>query len=100
VEGAEGPHLLVAAESWSPGWRISIKGHNTDKVTHLRVNGFENGWLVPLRGTYDARLFYGPERYAQAALWTIPLYFFIAAGWIGQRFLPLLRRRLNGRRSS
>jgi hypothetical protein len=64
------------------------------------VNGFENGWLVPWRGNYDARLFYGPERYADAALWTIPLYLLLVVVWIGQTFLPLLRRRLNARRSS
>jgi hypothetical protein len=100
VQGAAGLHLLVAAESWAPGWRLTAKGHDAGEATHVRVNGYENGWLVPWRGDYDAKLFYAPERYARAALWSVPFYLLLALAWIAMRFLGVrklsvsLRRRL------
>jgi arabinofuranan 3-O-arabinosyltransferase len=65
VEGAERPFVLVAAETFAPGWRLERE--DAEAVKHFRVNGYANGWRVPWTGSYELTISYGPERYAQAA---------------------------------
>ncbi len=38
------PFILVFGESYHPEWSASLDGRT---LTHVQVNGFENGWLVP-----------------------------------------------------
>jgi arabinofuranan 3-O-arabinosyltransferase len=67
VRGAEEPFLLVAAETFAPGWRLERAGAAGAHVEHVRVNGYANGWRVPWRGSYELTVTYGPERLAQLA---------------------------------
>jgi arabinofuranan 3-O-arabinosyltransferase len=86
VTNARRPFLLVAAETYAPGWRVEAKGRSSNGVEHLRVNGYANGWRIPWKGTYDITIKYGPERYAQLArradLVLIPLS---VLGWLAWR---------------
>ena len=65
VEGAERPFVLVAAETFAPGWKLERE--DAKAVEHFRVNGYANGWRVPWSGSYELTITYGPERLAQAA---------------------------------
>jgi arabinofuranan 3-O-arabinosyltransferase len=38
------PFVLVFGESYHPEWTARYHGRT---LTHVRINGFENGWLVP-----------------------------------------------------
>jgi arabinofuranan 3-O-arabinosyltransferase len=67
VEGADRPFLLVAAETFAPGWELEASGRDSVDVKHLRVNGYANGWRVPWTGSYELTISYGPERLAEAA---------------------------------
>jgi arabinofuranan 3-O-arabinosyltransferase len=67
VSGATGPFLMVLDESYAPGWRIEIPGRDTSAIQHVLVDGYANGWLIPWKGTYEVRLYYGPEAIARAA---------------------------------
>jgi arabinofuranan 3-O-arabinosyltransferase len=66
VRGARKPFLLVLSETFAPGWQLKGGGRGGARASHLRVNGYANGWRVPWRGSYDVELTYGPE---QPALW-------------------------------
>lgn len=93
VRGADHPFVLVAAETFAPGWKIETSGRDTGDVTHFRVNGYANGWRIPWTGSYELTISYRPERFAQAArrfdLVAIPLG--VLALFLG----PLLGRRKN-----
>jgi arabinofuranan 3-O-arabinosyltransferase len=94
VVDARRPFLLVAAETYAPGWRVESKGHSSRGVEHLRVNGYANGWRIPWKGTYDVTIKYRPEDTArlarQADLVLIPLSLLIGLGLEVRR---RLRRR-------
>ena len=79
VRHARGPFLLVAAETFAPGWRVEARDRKPRGVTHVRVNGYANGWRIPWRGSYDLTIAYGPERAARIArrldLIAVPLGF-------------------------
>jgi hypothetical protein len=85
VTRARRPFLLVANETYAPGWRIEARGHSSEGVEHVRVNGYANGWRIPWTGTYDVKITYGPERLAQAArrfdLVLIPLSLLLWFAW-------------------
>jgi arabinofuranan 3-O-arabinosyltransferase len=67
VQGADHPFVLVAAETFAPGWRIEAAGRDSGEITHFRVNGYANGWRIPWTGSYELTISYGPERLARAA---------------------------------
>jgi len=67
VRGADGPFLLVAAETYADGWRIEARGRDASAARHLRVNGYANGWRIPWAGSYELTIRYGPERIATLA---------------------------------
>jgi arabinofuranan 3-O-arabinosyltransferase len=92
VVNARRPFLLVAAETYAPGWRVEAKGRGSDGVEHLRVNGYANGWRIPWEGTYDLTISYAPERLARLAgladLFLVPLSLMLFVGgriWTGRR---------------
>jgi hypothetical protein len=68
VQGARAAFLLVADETYSPGWHVEGP-RRPGRSEHLTVNGYANGWLVPWKGTYDLTIAYSPERYATIAGW-------------------------------
>ncbi len=98
VHDAGGPFLLVLSETLAPGWRVEAANRDAGSLTHLRVNGYANGWRVPWRGTYDLKITYRPER---LALWAsrgdlvlIPLALALSLAWWGiQRRRQLVRER-------
>jgi arabinofuranan 3-O-arabinosyltransferase len=47
VRSAKEPFLLVAAETFAPGWKLERSGGGGSSVEHVRVNGYANGWLIP-----------------------------------------------------
>jgi hypothetical protein len=67
VREARAPFLLVAAETFASGWRIDAPGRAAGSVTHVRVNGYANGWRIPWTGSYELTIEYGPERFARIA---------------------------------
>jgi arabinofuranan 3-O-arabinosyltransferase len=86
VTNARRPFLLVAAETYAPGWHIEADGRSSRGVEHLRVNGYANGWRVPWKGTYDVTITYRPERVARAARWFDVIFIPLSLmGWIGWR---------------
>jgi hypothetical protein len=92
VANARRPFLLVASETYAPGWRAHAAGRSSAGVEHLRVNGYANGWRIPWRGTYDLTLEYAPEQTARLArlgdLVLIPL---TVAAWLAWRLRARLR---------
>jgi hypothetical protein len=88
------PFLLVAAETYAPGWRVEAKGRSSNGVEHLPVNGYANGWRIPWKGTYDVTIKYRPEEAARLAreadLILIPLSLLVGLGLEARR---RLRRR-------
>jgi arabinofuranan 3-O-arabinosyltransferase len=66
VRDALAPFLLVLSETFASGWHLEGGSHGSARASHLRVDGYANGWRVPWRGSYDLKLTYGPE---QPALW-------------------------------
>ena len=60
VVGAERPFVLVAAETFAPGWRLERE--DARAVEHFKVNGYANGWRVPWTGSYELTISYRPER--------------------------------------
>jgi arabinofuranan 3-O-arabinosyltransferase len=67
IVDARRPFLLVAAETYAPGWHVDAKGRSSHGVKHLRVDGYANGWRIPWKGTYDLTISYAPERLARLA---------------------------------
>jgi len=82
VDGAKRPFLLVAAETYSEGWKLRVTGQDPVEAEHIRVNGYANGWLVPWTGSYFLTLEYEPERVARIArrvdLFVIPFGLMLA----------------------
>jgi hypothetical protein len=66
VRDARAPFLLVLSETFASGWHLESGTHGSSRASHLRVDGYANGWRVPWRGSYDLKVTYGPE---QSALW-------------------------------
>ena len=92
VVGAERPFVLVAAETFAPGWRLERE--DARAVEHFKVNGYANGWRVPWTGSYELTISYRPERVAQAArrldLIAVPI------GVLALVLGPIRRRRRSG----
>jgi arabinofuranan 3-O-arabinosyltransferase len=92
IENARRPFLLAVGETFAPGWRVEARARDATGLTHVRVNGYANGWRVPWRGTYDVTITYGPEQLARWAgrtdLVLIPLVLVL---WLGR--VAIVRRR-------
>jgi len=87
VDGAKQPFMLVAAEGYSPGWRLRRTDRDLPEPLHVKVNEYANGWLLPWKGSYDIVIEYGPERYARTARWTSLITIVALLGWILWRWL-------------
>jgi arabinofuranan 3-O-arabinosyltransferase len=66
VRDARAPFLLVLSETFASGWQLEGGNQGSARASHLRVDGYANGWRVPRRGSYDLKVTYGPE---QPAAW-------------------------------
>jgi arabinofuranan 3-O-arabinosyltransferase len=87
VEGAVRPFMLVAAEGYSPGWRLRRTDRDLPEPLQVEVNEYANGWLIPWKGSYDLVLEYGPERYARAGRWISLVTIVGLLAWILCRWL-------------
>ncbi len=61
--------LLVVAERQGPAGRCVLGGRDSSDLSHVTVNGYANGWLIPWKGSYELKIFYAPERYTRLARW-------------------------------
>jgi hypothetical protein len=83
VDGARRPFLLAVDETFAPGWHLEPGGRDSTGLTHVRVNGYANGWRVPWKGSYDLTVTYGPEQLARwAARIDLVLVSLVAAVWL------------------
>lgn len=67
VSGSGRPFLLVLAESFDPGWKLSNLPDDVS-ASHRRVDGYANGWLFDGVGSFDLTIEYSPARRARLAL--------------------------------
>jgi hypothetical protein len=65
VKNANGPHVLIFSENYSPGWQVT----GTDKVSknfiinHFSVNMFANAWyLADTPKDYELEINYRPQK--------------------------------------
>jgi arabinofuranan 3-O-arabinosyltransferase len=63
--GAGGPALLRVAESANAGWVATLDGQTLDPV---RVDGWQQGWMLPAGAGGTVTLVYAPSRTQQAGL--------------------------------
>jgi hypothetical protein len=83
VDGARRPFLLAVDETFAPGWHLETGGRDSTGLTHVRVNGYANGWRVPWKGSYDLTVTYGPEQLARwAGRIDLVLVLLVAAVWL------------------
>ena len=57
-----GTSILVLLQSFDPGWKLVIDGHDVPTSQHMLVNGYANGWVVSGIGTLSWSLTYAPQR--------------------------------------
>ncbi|MBT8223876.1 MAG: hypothetical protein HKP61_17010 [Dactylosporangium sp.] len=88
IRHAEGSFVLTLAESYASGWRLRGLPPGW-RATHLRVNGYANGWLVTGSGEASITIEYRPQRWARAAL---VASIGTGGGVLGVLLLPALRR--------
>jgi arabinofuranan 3-O-arabinosyltransferase len=85
IRRAREPFLLVLAETFAPGWRVTRRDGDSATAAHLRVNGYANGWVIPRTGSYELTIEYRPERLARFArrldLVAIPLGLLALIWW-------------------
>lgn len=83
VVGSTEPFLLVFSEGYAPGWRVESgdRRHSRD-APHVQVNGYANGWVIPWKGTYELRVSYEPERFAESAKWMSAIGLIVGLAWI------------------
>ena len=67
IEGAEGPHVLVFSENYSPDWELKVTGPAGEKLDinplHFSANIYANAWyLNNTPSSYKAKIFYKPQR--------------------------------------
>ena len=58
---AHGTSLLVFDQSYSPDWRLAIRGGNGEVLRHVVVNGFGNGWMIRAEGRVSWNIQYEPQ---------------------------------------
>jgi arabinofuranan 3-O-arabinosyltransferase len=57
--------LLVVHENFNAGWQASLAGH---RLTPVRVDGWEQAFLVPAHSSGTVKLVYAPDRTFKAGL--------------------------------
>jgi hypothetical protein len=67
VKSANGPHVIIFSENYSPEWDLKIENLNGSAIltrpTHFSANLFANGWYV--NGTpeeYKFSIYYKPQK--------------------------------------
>jgi hypothetical protein len=48
---SNGPFILVFLEGYYEGWKLYVNGSLIPESSHLKVNGFANGWLIEDAGS-------------------------------------------------
>jgi len=62
------PFILVFDQQFDPRWSITdSKGLS---YSHIEVNGYANGWIIPSSGKFEFRLTFSPQEYYHLALLT------------------------------
>jgi len=60
------PFILVFNQQFDPRWSLTdSKGLS---YSHIEVNGYANGWIIPGPGKFEFRLSFGPQEYYHLAL--------------------------------
>ena len=68
VTNATSPFLLVFEETFDYNWQLF---HGTSHsgasivANHMRIDGYANGWIINIPGTYTLTIFYGLQNYAE-----------------------------------
>ncbi|UQX87129.1 alpha-(1-_3)-arabinofuranosyltransferase [Jatrophihabitans telluris] len=83
---AGAPALLVVAENFNAGWRASLNGAG---LRPIRVDGWEQGWVVPRASSGTVIMTYAPQR---------PFQLGLAAGAVAVLILLGLMWRVRGGR--
>jgi arabinofuranan 3-O-arabinosyltransferase len=66
IQLADGPESVVSMpENFNPGWRATVDGAT---LTPVRVDGWQQGWIVPAGDATDVQLQFAPERGYRALL--------------------------------
>jgi len=60
------PFILVLDEQFDPRW--SITDSTGLSFTHIQINGYANGWLIPHSGIFQFRLTFSPQKYYSLTL--------------------------------
>jgi len=66
VTNATSPFLLVFDETFDYNWQVFPGSSHYGApiaANHLRVNGYANGWVIKVPGTYSVTIFYGLQNY-------------------------------------
>jgi arabinofuranan 3-O-arabinosyltransferase len=67
VENARAPFVLALNESYAKDWTISGLPRDAT-ATHIRLDGYRNGWAIDARGDLDLVLRYAPARTGHLAM--------------------------------
>lgn len=89
---ARGNVLLVFAQTFDPGWELTINGSVPIGARHIVVDGAFNGWIIDVSGPVRWQLYYGPER---AAIYGFCIGLVLAAAAV-LAALPAKRRSEHG----
>ena len=68
VTNATSPFLLVFETTFDNNWQLfSGSSHYGVPIAtdHLRVDGYANGWVIKIPGTYTLTIFYGLQSYVE-----------------------------------
>jgi arabinofuranan 3-O-arabinosyltransferase len=63
VQSARSPFLLALNQTYDTGWKLL----GAPAASHIRVNGYANGWIVRRSGSYDLQLVYQPQELVDGA---------------------------------
>jgi arabinofuranan 3-O-arabinosyltransferase len=72
--------FLALSETYAPGWAAQ-QPEGVDAKGHVAIQGWMNAWPVTAADA-SAKLFYGPDRFAQLAFKLLPIVGFLAIAWI------------------
>lgn len=70
INNANGPHVIVFSENYSPEWGMELRDSNetplSAKPLHFSANSYANAWFVQKSPEqYKARIYYKPQRLFQ-----------------------------------
>lgn len=93
VEGASGRFILHFGQLFDPSWNAYIyeSGNSgnikkTAGVTHVKTNGYANGWIVDRTGDFEMLIEYGSQRFITLGLLISSVGFIVST-------IFLIRRR-------